>query len=122
MHNEGHSTLHYVVVYEIEYIAVAEVFVKHHVNLQIKDKVLNSLPNIQPWPPPMLLVILADGVQVRPLPWPSFYCHAGGVYYGDVCIIPVLVHGTNPARLKAQTISIPMEFECLDYAWPPANW
>jgi hypothetical protein len=89
MHNEGHSTLHYVAVYEREDVAVAEVLVKHHVNLQIKDKVLNALPNIQPWPPPMLLVILADGVQVRPLPWPSFYCHAGGVCYGDVCIIPV---------------------------------
>jgi hypothetical protein len=47
---------------------------------------------------------------------PSFYCHAGGVCYGDVCIIPVLVQDTNPARLKAQTISVPDGDELGDYA------
>jgi hypothetical protein len=61
------------------------------------DEVLNALPNRQPWPPPRQFAILADGVQVRPLPWPSFYCHAGGDYHGDVCITPPSVHGTNPA-------------------------
>jgi hypothetical protein len=87
---------------------VAAWLVQHHIDLQIKDMVLNTLTNRclrncfsliqssclhpfscgwdavlhrQPWPPPMQLVIPANGVQVRPLPWPSFYWRAALVLW-----------------------------------------
>jgi hypothetical protein len=34
------------------------------------------VPYKQPWPPPMQFMLLGDGVQVRPMAWPSFYCYA----------------------------------------------
>jgi hypothetical protein len=34
------------------------------------------VPYKQPWPPPMQFMLLGDGVQVRPMSWPSFYCYA----------------------------------------------
>jgi hypothetical protein len=100
-HIEGHWTLQYAIVCDGE--DVTAWLVQHHVDLQIKDMVLNTLTNRclrncfsliqssclhpfscgwdavlhrQPWPPPVQLVILANDVQVRPLMWPSFYWHA----------------------------------------------
>ncbi|XP_008665484.1 uncharacterized protein [Zea mays] len=35
----------------------------------------------QPWPPHVQSVLLGDGVQVRPMPWPSFYCYAAWVWW-----------------------------------------
>ena len=34
----------------------------------------DAMPHRPPWPPPLQFGIQSDGVQLRPMPWPSFGC------------------------------------------------
>jgi hypothetical protein len=74
----------------------------------------DKVPHKQPWPPPVQFVILGDGVQVRPTPWPSFTGPTTR-FKCNVC--------TSLMLLDSEELQQSVQMQALlKVPWPPPVW